>query len=215
MERLVLITLVMIAFVGYSEIAAPDETANLQTRDEIAVLELVLDDLTKYDKPDLPFSIGRGVPRNIYVSRSTMRYQIHTKTAEKDFIVELPNALGPLTHANVLTAITEEEQSAIRHAIANMGERHRFETFEQDFGLKNAAIHMVDKQDGGGINGAMIPYGARFPVQVCPPGYSGDGRCAVVHLYFTDIFHPSYATYVLVLEREKWTIKYRAFVTYA
>jgi hypothetical protein len=218
MDRLVLIVVVFIACVGYAELAAPDEPANAHARDDIALLELVLDDLTKCDNSSIPLSLTRHVPRNIHFSRSPIRRriqrEIQSEKIEHAFIVCLPNELDPLKHADLWTTMTEVEQESIRHAIANIGERHAFDSFGHDFDPKNTAIHMIDAPNDIDIDGPKIPYGALFPVQASPPGYSGDRRYAVVHLYFPDFFHSSYATYVLVSEGEKWTIKYRGFITY-
>lgn len=215
MDRFVSIAIVFIVCMGYAEHAAPDEPANTRTGDDIALLELVLDDLTKCDTPGIPLNIGRHVPRNIYFSRSPIRRRVQGEQMEQAFVVCLPDAIEPLDHADLWTAMTEVEQESVRQAIANINERHNSDFYSHDFNSKNTAIHLIDGPGGTVIDGPKIPHGACCPVQASPPGYSGDHRYAVVHLHFPDFFHPSCATYVLVSEGEKWTIKYRAFVTYA
>lgn len=215
MDRLVSIAVVVIACIGYAELAAADESSKTQACDDIALLELVLDDLTKCDNPSISLSIGRHVPRNIHFSRSPIRRRIQSEKMEQAFNVCLPNELEPLNHADLWITMTEVEQECVRRAIANIGERHDFDSFGHDFGSKNTAIHMIDKPIEIDIECPKIPYGARYPVQASPPGYSADRRYAVVHLYFPGFFHSSYATYVLVAVGENWKIKYRGFITYA
>jgi hypothetical protein len=213
MNRLAAVAVVLIACIGSAEHAAPDELANTHTGDDIALLELVLDDLTKCDSPSIPLSIGRHTPRNIYFSRSPIRRRVQREKMEQAFVVCLPDAIEPLNHADLWTAMTEVEQESVRQAIANIDERQDFYSYSHNFKPKNTAIHTIDRPGGTEIDGSKTPHEACYPVQASPPGYSGDRHYAVLHLHFPDFSHPSCATYVLVSEGEKWAIKYRAFIT--
>ncbi len=199
-QHLISIAVVLIASVGYANLATSDDSANSKTHDDNVVLEMVLADLTTYDRPNLPLSIGNRIPRNVYFSRSAIN--------------STPDASEPLTRNEVWATMTDVEQRTVRDAITDISNRHGSDSFARDFAAKNPAIRIVDKPTERSNVGSKVPYGARFPIQAWPPGYSGDNMYVVVHLYFPEIFHPSYATYVLISEHGKWIIKFRGFVTY-
>ena len=161
------------------------------------VLSEVLNDLAKYSGSDRPFSLGRKRPRKIYV------LAIRPDSP--------PNPDRALDEFKGLVGIDDEH---LRHAIGQVPVRYdRNENFSPRRLSGKLLRFLVSKPDLN--NQSNLPsYMASFPMQLYLPGFSANGEIAVVHLYFPDLMHPSYGTYVLTKDHGDWQIAYREFATY-
>lgn len=57
-------------------------------------------------------------------------------------------------------------------------------------------------------------YQADFPIELTAPGYSKDGRLAVLWMYCPELMHPTFVTYVLERSGNTWRILRVEFTTY-
>ena len=83
----------------------------------------------------------------------------------------------------------------------------------KDFRSAEDGIRVVDGPVALG-EGTETPYAAHFPVKAWMPEFSPNRSRAVVRVYFPEILHPSYGTYVLLRQDGTWTITRRRFDTY-
>jgi hypothetical protein len=170
------------------------------SRDDDAILNLVLADVSTYDGPDCPLSLVPQIPRDIFFLRTPIDWA--------------PDAAKPLDHNNTWRTMSDSERHSTRTAIAHLLGRHTSDFAYRDFHPVRDAIHAMDIPLNLAEIPDAVPYGARFPIQAWSPGYSSDGLCVVVHLHFPELLHPSDATYVLISEPDGWKIKYREFITW-
>ncbi len=168
--------------------------------DDDEVLEAVLTDLTRNDSDELPLSLIRKTPRDVYFVPSTMD--------------DAPQPLVPIEHNDGWQQLQHLDRTAIDEATDSLRERHGEHSMIKDFDPEHDLIHVIDTPKRIQDAGDDVPYGALYPVQAWLPGYSSDRNCAVVHLFFSEVLHPSYATYVLTKNENGWHIEFRGFITY-
>lgn len=164
------------------------------------ILKVVLTDLRTYDENGRPFSLSREIPRDIYFSPEPIGTVL--QPAE------------PLESNDVWSKMTETERRWTQEGIRHLEERSALGDSFREFRATSEAIHVVDGPTGIAAAAPNVPYSAQFPIRAWAPGYSHDGSCAVLHLFFDEILHPSYATYVLVQTDGTWKIVFRGFITY-
>lgn len=211
MLRLLLLTLSVFGIHGATIAQQADrETAPSAELDgsfshDGVLLEVVLEDLSSYEAPNRPHALIKKAPRDIYFLRRVSPYE--------------PRTLVPLDDKDVWSQMDSAMQKDVRHAVADLYKkavadrgRGEFESFRPPADV----IHVVDdisalkssqKRDGA-------PHRVRLPTFAWRPGYSSDKSTAVVHLYFPEVLHSWYATYVLIRKHERWQVAHRAFVWY-
>lgn len=166
-----------------------------------AILEVVLTDLRTEEIPGMtPFSLSRETPRDIYFSLKPM-----------DTVLQ---PAKPLEASDVWSKMTESQRQWTQEGIRHLEERSALGDSFREFRATSDAIHVVDGPTGIAAAAKDVPHEALFPVRAWAPGYSHDGSCAVLHLFFDEILHPSYATYVLVQTDGTWKVVFRGFITY-
>ena len=166
-----------------------------------AVLELVLSDIRTEEIPGItPFSLPRETPREIYFC-----------PVPTDSVLQ---PRKPLESNELWSTMTDSESRLTQEAIKHLEERHAAGDSFHEFQVSSNGIHIIEAAPGPYASAEDVPYGALYPIRAWAPGYSHDGSYVVVHLYFPELFHPSYATYVLMSTNETWTIASRGFITY-
>jgi len=212
-RRIMLVALSVISGLGCNQTAPIKETSSqahavepgprvsVDHSVDSTILDLVLSDLRVYQESDCPLSLSRDVPRDIYFSPT--------------LIDSTPQPKEPLDHNKLWSEMTDSQGQLTQEGIKHIEERHAAGDSFRDFRPTSDAIHVMDAASNIDTTAKDVPYGARFPIQAWAPGYSHDGSCVVVHLYFPEMLHPSYATYVLVSTNGTWMITFRGFITYA
>jgi hypothetical protein len=177
--------------------AKPEQNVSIDN----TILNLVLSDLRMDKSPDCPLTLSRDVPREIFFST--------------EMIDAVPQPTKPLERDELWSHMTESQIRLTQEGIKNLEERYAAGDSFRDFRSTRDTMHVIDTAPNIDTTANDAPYGARFPIRAWVPGYSQDGSCVVLHLYFPDVLHPSYATYVLMSTNGNWKIAFRGFVTYA
>ena len=206
MDRFMVVIAACVLLLGCVRRTELQPTATL-AEDDRSILETVLYDLSTYNGPGRPLSLVPVTPRDIYFLRKEIEWK--------------PDPIKPLDHAGVLASMGASELVAVKAAIENLARRNESKYSYQNFHSATKVIKVVETawpllHNAWPLvdDSTEVPYGAQFPIQSWSPGYSADGSFVVLHLYFSEILHPSAATYVLTREKTGWGIKYRGFITW-
>jgi len=176
---------------------APLETEGVE---DDAALELVLDDLSIYDGPNLPLNLSPRMPRDIYFSRTAIKWP--------------PQVLDLVDDSELWSELNNSDRTLLREAATHAKNRYETGFVYQHFQPTNKSIHVIETESGVKSSETETPIAASFPIQAWPVGYCRNRTCAVVSLHCPELFHPTTAVYVLALTDGKWTIKYRKIVTH-
>ncbi len=199
MVRLIAICAACVFLLGCAGQSTTHQSNALPGDDDV-VLDIVLSDLANYDGLGRPFSLVPQTPRDIYFIRKAIEWR--------------PDPILPLEHAGVLSSLEATKRAKVDEAIKNLTDRNETEFTFWNYQSSANGIHVLDVPHPLVDTPEDVPYSALFPIQSWTPGYSDDRSFVVVHLHFSELMHPSAATYVLSRGAGRWTIKYRGFVTW-
>ena len=177
-------------------IAAID--AQDQLGDDNRIIEIVLSDLTRLK--GVPLSLDRESPRDVYFYPAAMEVR--------------PTPLEAINHNDGWQELKHLDRSSIEEAVRIVVGRYTRDETVGQFTSDHRMIHVIEERASAVDAEADVPYGEFFPVQAWAPGYSSEGDCAVVCLYFPELYHPSVGTYVLTRLDSGWIIEFRGFITY-
>jgi hypothetical protein len=109
------------------------------------------------------------------------------------------------------------EQAGAREAADDLARRARNKDGFKTFVPKNKRIRMYTKQEEAKqreIDAHTVGFGGLGPqvFRAFSPGYSADGRVAVVRLSFGWSIHSAQATYILVRRDDQWSVVVRNLI---
>jgi hypothetical protein len=105
--------------------------------------------------------------------------------------------------------LTQAERRASREAAEHLARRIQGYNSRGDFRVKNPRIRIF--ASGSENNGLGL---FDRPISACAPGYSNDGRFAIVRLSIPWGMHHADGTFLLSEANGKWTVLLRQFVYY-
>ena len=173
-----------------------------RARTDAAVLEAVLRNLL--DDPDSPLESSPTEPRRILVAPKDLR---DVPDAEETLKQYEPERWRHLTHAQLKLA---------RQAAEGLARRVRTGDGITGYQPKDRRTVLYTKEqedrDRKGITGLRRLLHRPQVFRVSPPGYSRDGKMAVIHIWFPWSIHAGFGTYVLSKSSKGWVILVRQLV---
>ena len=164
------------------------------TQHERVLLE-VLHDMIYTSGDYRPLSVGPDIPATLFILRDIPSFPPCTEETLDEF---LGMPIG--------------KDDALAQAIEDLHANHESGTPFNISRLSTNRIQVVEKPNMDVNNQA---YMAIYPAQVFLPGFSDDGSVAVVNMWFSELYHPSVMTYILIKRNGRWTIHFRGIATYA
>lgn len=168
---------------------------------DAAVLAIVYQDILTFDGP--------GAPRKIHVIRDDGRILVQRKACEYKITVDRA-LLDSVRSQAEKEGLTQDQLARAQSAAEDLV--GRFEAGDDFEALPPAEIGLVYESEAASTQ----PRGLRFDRPICTwtPGYSADGRLALVRMSIPWSIHSGDATYLLEKQGDEWTILLRDFVWY-
>lgn len=174
-----------------------DEAANR----DAAVLQVVFDDLLSTDNEESPFKSHSVSSEPVYVSRHAPRW---------------PPRTGDILHPidkKKWDALTAAQLEAATQAADDLVQRFGMQASLPEFRSASGRLKVYEDAGATTQRTRENPFPDRGS-DVYVPGYSKDGRYAVVRLGFPWSIHSGDATYIVERTEHGWKVLLRDFVYY-
>lgn len=196
MNRVLASCAIVLAAMWYSLSTLPPSASDLtdRQRDDHAIVEIVLSDLTTRDYIGLAH--GEDIPRRIYVLTRLPKYvgdvdgQLRDNEGQPDISdrSDITEAIKNLTerHANQDDLSTYHPRNRLVRMVKPAPARAPviYSDWYMDFMLTDFGMRLRQYWN-------MTPfardYSADFPIEVVTPGYSEDGKSAVIWIYCSEL----------------------------
>lgn len=173
--------------------ASPSPTISASDQ---AVLDAALADLATYDGKDSPV-VCRDAPLNVAPDSIDWSVTVDDVLYRHD--------------PKLWRTFPQSDEAAFAHAAADLVSRTTSLAGFAGFRSENPEIRVAE------VKSPPQPqrvFPAARPIRVWPPGYSADGRLAVVRMSIPWSIHHAEATYVLANREGNWLVQVRQFVYY-
>lgn len=184
--------------------ARPEEQLEPATRDtatnDALVLQVVFDDMLSADNDESPGEWNRNQSKPVYIATS-----FHPQLKVSDVLAERDKKKWK--------SLTKSQSSAAIEAAEDLIVRVEKEEPLPELRSTSGRIQSAGRAGPATQRTREDPFPERSSA-VCLPGYSRNGRYAVVHLWFPWSIHSGEATYILERTDRGWKVLLREFTYY-
>jgi hypothetical protein len=171
------------------------QTEDANQKLDLTVLQVVLHDLLSTNAGNSPLN-ARGLPPK--------EIRFHSHPVEN--LIQAKDVLER-RHNQLWSTLTEYQWARYSNAAKRLVERIESSSLFKDLDEHDSRIHLFDKDHVNDLDLLHL-------VRAYRPGYSNDGRFAVVKLHLPFAMHLCVGTYLLEKSDDKWEVSLRNFDYY-